>query len=229
MNVYNKDLYLSTNLKDKIKPTDIIAHGPYIINPANPQKIEFAKSFLVSEMKRLSFIGGDKFVLHPGSNIDATLGIKTCADVIKYALNEVKNVSIAIETMAGKGNEIGRSFEQIKEIIDLVDNPRVGVCLDTCHIWDAGYDIHNVDSVLDEFDKVIGLNQLLVIHLNDSKNDKNAHKDRHANIGKGYLGTKTCKAINQNPRLQNINKILETPWVDKKPIYKEEIALLNSK
>jgi deoxyribonuclease-4 len=103
------------------------------------------------------------------------------------------------------------------------------VCLDTCHVWDAGYDIHNIDQVLDEFDEIIGLNKLIVIHLNDSKNNKNSHKDRHANIGEGYLGLKTCQSINQNKRLQNINKILETPWVDGKPIYKHEISLLNKK
>jgi deoxyribonuclease-4 len=134
INLYNKDLYFQSNLKEKIKPIDIIAHGPYIINPANPDKKDFAKSFLVAEMKRLAYIGGEKFVLHPGSNPNTKLGIETCAEVIKYALQKVTNVSIAIETMAGKGNEIGINFQQIKEIIDLVDNPRVGVCLDTCHV-----------------------------------------------------------------------------------------------
>ncbi len=230
MSLYNKDLYQNDNgLTSKIKPTDIIAHGPYIINPANPAKIEFAKSFLVSEMERLKFIGGNKFVLHPGSNPNAEIGIKTCAQVIKYALEKVPGVSIAVETMAGKGNEIGINFEQINQILQLVNSDYVGVCMDTCHLWDAGYDVQNIDNVLDEFDKVIGLDKLLVIHLNDSKNKKNAHKDRHANIGKGFIGLDACKQINKNKRLEHINKILETPWVAGEPIYKAEIMLLNSK
>ena len=230
MSLYNKDLYENDkNLISKIKPIDIIGHGPYIINPANPLKLEFSKSFLVSEMKRLKFIGGNKFVLHPGSNSNTQIGINTCAEVIKYALQKVSGVSIAIETMAGKGNEIGVNFNQIAKIIKLVDNKSVGVCIDTCHLWDAGYNIQNIDYVLDEFDQIIGLDKLLVIHLNDSKNKKNTHKDRHANIGKGFIGLDACKKINKNKRLKNINKILETPWVDGVPIYKKEIMLLNSK
>ena len=226
---FNKEIYYESNLSSKILPHDIVAHGPYIINPANESKMQFAKDFLVSEMKRLDYIGGKYFVLHPGSNINKELGIENCAEVIKYALSQVPNISIAIETMSGKGNEIGSKFEELKSIIDIVDNKRVGVCMDTCHIWDAGYDISNFDKILDKFDEIIGLDNLFVIHLNDSKNKLNSHKDRHANIGEGYIGLKTCKSINQNPRIQNVNKILETPWVDGQPIYKKEILLLNSK
>ena len=226
--LYNRDLYLNSSLSNKIKPNDIIAHGPYIINLANPLQNNFAISFLIDEMKRLDYIGGKTFVLHPGSNPNVKEGIESTSFVIKEALKKVPNINIAIETMAGKGNEIGVNFKQIKKIIDLVDNPRIGVCWDTCHLWDAGYNLNNLDLVIDDFDKMIGLSRLFVIHLNDSKHPLNSHKDRHANIGKGYLGLDLCKKINNSPKLIHINKILETPWVNGQPIYKYEIELLNN-
>ena len=141
--------------------------------------------------------------------------------------NDKSDVKIALETMAGKGTEIGITFEQIRAIIDACHYPeRLGVCLDTCHISDAGYDIHDVDGILKEFDRVIGLDKLLVVHINDSKNPRGAHKDRHENIGYGYIGFDTIKKWVWHPLLNGIPKILETPYFNEKPPYKQEIKML---
>mgnify|MGYP001624082658 CR=1 FL=1 len=216
-----------------ISKDNIIVHAPYIINLANPEKFDFSCRFLTEELKRVNTFGFKYLVLHPGSHIG--LGVdKGISNIIK-ALNLVlekdnTNVTILLETMAGKGSEIGRSFDEIKTIIDGVKyKDRLGVCLDTCHLNDAGYDLNKFDDVLDLFDQVIGLDKVKCIHINDSKNLINSHKDRHENIGKGTIGLDNLIKIISNKRLDNIPKILETPYIDGKAPYKEEIELIRSK
>ncbi len=213
----------------------IIVHAPYLINGANKVKEDIqdlAKQLILSELIRTEGFGASILVLHPGAHVG--LGYETGIDALVETLDEVlskdnTNVRIAIETMAGKGSEIGITFEQVADIINKCKYPnRLGVCLDTCHISDAGYDVHDVDGVLQEFDRIIGLDRLLCVHLNDSKNPRGAHKDRHENLGYGYIGFETiCKWAN-HPLLDNIPKVLETPWVGEKAPYKTEIAMLRN-
>lgn len=212
----------------------MIIHAPYIINPANSIKeevSELAVTFLQQELERVHEIGAKYLVLHPGSytTTDLETGIQTTIQ----QLNKVtvpEGVVIALETMAGKGSEIGFTFQQLAQILQgLQQKDHYGICLDTCHIHDAGYDLENFDQVLDEFDAIIGLDLLKVIHLNDSKNVKGARKDRHENIGKGNIGFDTLCKIAHNPRVSNVAKILETPYIDGKAPYKEEISLLKGK
>lgn len=220
---------------------EIVAHAPYIINLANtvkPETYELAVEFLEKEIIRTAAIRSRIMVLHPGSHVNA--GVEAgIAQVIK-GLNTVLNqndddVYIALETMAGKGSEVGRTFEELKAIYDGVDKKdRLRVCFDTCHVNDAGYDIVNhYDEVFEEFDKVIGLDQIAVFHINDSMNPLGAHKDRHANIDKGSIGYETLHRLVHDERFIDVPKILETPWLaeegsDKKtkPPYKEEIEWL---
>ncbi|MCD8209724.1 MAG: deoxyribonuclease IV [Coprobacillus sp.] len=216
-----------------IDEATIVCHAPYIINPANtinPSTLDLAKSFLLSELKRVSDFHVSMIVLHPGAHVGAgpEAGIQSCIDVLNEVLSQDgTDVKIAIETMAGKGSEIGVTFEQIKQILDGVEYPkRVGVCLDTCHVNDAGYDVHDVDGLLEEFDRVIGLDKLLVVHINDSKNPIGAHKDRHSNIGLGEIGFETIEKFVTHPKLTKIPKILETPYIGEKPPYKKEIEML---
>ena len=220
---------------------EIVVHAPYIINLANtvkPETYELAVEFLEKEIIRTAAMRSHIMVLHPGSHVNAGMeaGI---AQVIK-GLNTVLNqndddVYIALETMAGKGSEVGRTFEELKAIYDGVDKKdRLRVCFDTCHVNDAGYDIVNhYDEVFEEFDKVIGLDQIAVFHINDSMNPLGAHKDRHANIDKGSIGYETLHRLVHDERFIDVPKILETPWLaeegtDKKtkPPYKEEIEWL---
>lgn len=219
---------------------EIIVHAPYIINLANtvkPETYELAVEFLEKEIVRTAAMGSHIMVLHSGSHVNAGVEAGT-AQIIK-GLNTVLNqndddVYIALETMAGKGSEIGRTFEEIKAIYDGVDKKdRLRVCFDTCHVNDAGYDLVNhYDEVFEEFDRVIGLDQIAVFHINDSMNPLGAHKDRHANIDKGNIGYETLHRLVHDERFIDVPKILETPWVtvegtDKKePPYKEEIAWL---
>ncbi len=215
----------------------IVVHAPYIINLANPLKEEtrtLAKSFLKDEIKRVSDFSLKNLVLHPGSSVGELKekGIRYVIEGLNQVFeNDDSNVIICLETMAGKGSEIGSSFEEIKAIIDGIKRKdKIGVCLDTCHINDAGYDVKDVDGTLDEFDRIIGISNLKVIHLNDSKNERASHKDRHDNIGYGTIGFATLEKWVKNPRLIDIPKILETPTISegKKTIYpyKEEIAML---
>lgn len=223
---------------------EIVVHAPYIINLANtvkPETYELAVEFLEKEIIRTAAMRSRIMVLHPGSHVNA--GVEAgIAQVIK-GLNTVLNqndddVYIALETMAGKGSEVGRTFEELKAIYDGVDKKdRLRVCFDTCHVNDAGYDIVNhYDELFEEFDKVIGLDQIAVFHINDSMNPLGAHKDRHANIDKGSIGYETLHRLVHDERFIDVPKILETPWLaeegsDKKtkPPYKEEIEwLLNS-
>lgn len=220
---------------------EIVVHAPYIINLANtvkPETYELAVEFLEKEIIRTAAMRSRIMVLHPGSHVNA--GVEAgIAQVIK-GLNTVLNqndddVYIALETMAGKGSEVGRTFEELKAIYDGVDKKdRLRVCFDTCHVNDAGYDIVNhYDEVFEEFDKVIGLDQIAVFHINDSMNPLGAHKDRHANIDKGSIGYGTLHRLVHDERFIDVPKILETPWLaeegsDKKtkPPYKEEIEWL---
>lgn len=219
----------------------IVVHAPYIINLGNTKdtsKFEFAVNFLKAEIERAEALGAKQMTLHPGAHVGAgaEAAIKNIAKGLNEVLTPTQNVQIAIETMAGKGTEVGRSFEEIAEIIDLVQlNDKVSVTLDTCHTNDAGYDIKDdFDGVLNEFDHVIGLEKLKVIHLNDSKNPRGSHKDRHANIGFGTIGFDALSQVAYHDQLKEIPKILETPFVgtDKKnkfPPYGYEIRMLKNK
>lgn len=221
---------------------DVIIHAPYIVNLArkDPEKFDFAVRFIATELSGVHNIGCKYLVLHPGSAVDSERSdalnqvARGINEIIKLTPN-VRSV-IAIETMAGKGNEVGRTFEEIKFIIDNVcDKSRVGVCLDTCHINDGGYDlVNNYEGVISEFDEIIGLEYLKVIHVNDSKNPLASHKDRHENIGFGNLGFETIMKIFNDSRFNNIPKILETPYVaslnnkENFPPYKYEINMIKS-
>ena len=211
----------------------MIVHAPYIINPANsvkPEVGELAVQFLQSETLRTQAIGARYIVLHPGSytTTDEETGIRTAI----MHLNEVSipdGVTVCLETMAGKGSEIGFTFEQLADILSGLKQPEhYGICLDTCHINDAGYDVSDFDAVLDQFDHVIGLEKLHVIHLNDSKNIRGSHKDRHANIGTGTIGFETLEKIAADSRTADIPKILETPYINRKPPYQIEVDMLRS-
>ncbi|MCF0107810.1 MAG: deoxyribonuclease IV [Bacilli bacterium] len=216
-----------------IEESHLVVHAPYIINPANKARedlYEQSINTIINEMRRTEAFGAGVLVLHPGAHVGQ--GTENSIKALAEALNRVfkkdgTKVKIAIETMAGKGTEIGITFEQVKAIIDGCEyQDRIGVCLDTCHISDGGYDIHDVDGLLNEFDNIIGLDKLLVVHLNDSKNPRGAHKDRHENIGYGEIGFETLNKFVHHPLLVNIPKILETPYINEKPPYKQEIQML---
>ncbi len=213
----------------------VIVHAPYIINLANDSdldKYNFSIQFLQEEVKRCSLLGIKYMVLHPGSHVGVGIekGISNIANGINAILNNT-DVVILLETMAGKGTEIGSKLEEIKAIIDLVDNKeQIGVCLDTCHLSDAGYDINKFDEFLKMFDEIIGLDKIHCVHINDSKNDNGSHKDRHENFGFGKIGFDTLMNIVYNSKLVNVPKILETPYVEKTfPPYKYEIEMIKSK
>jgi len=216
--------------ENNIDINNIIVHAPYIVNMASDN--EFAVDFLKQEIKRVEELGMTKLVLHPGNSVKLTReeGINN----IINNLNKVgkSNVTICLETMAGKGTELGVTFLELKQIIDGVDYD-LGVCLDTCHVNDAGYDIKDFDKVLEEFDNVIGLKYLKCIHINDSKNEIGAHKDRHENIGYGTLGFDNIINILYNEKIKDVPNILETPYVksdkDSYPPYKFEIDMILNK
>ena len=221
-----------------IDESKIVVHAPYIMNPANfsrPDLYDMTKEFIIRELERSEAFNATILVLHPGASVgqDRDECIKAIGALLNYCFSQTPSnkVRIALETMAGKGTELGITFNEVKAMIDLI-NPeyqsRIGVCLDTCHINDAGYDVHDVDGVLKEFDSVIGLNKLLVVHINDSKNPRGAHKDRHENIGYGYIGFETLAKYIHHPLLRDIPKILETPYYNEKPPYKEEISMLRN-
>ena len=219
---------------------EVVVHAPYIVNLGNNKdqgKYEFAIEFLANELKRADALGAKQVTLHPGAHVG--LGAKAAIENIAHGLDEAlkasKDVSVALETMAGKGTEIGRTFEELSEIIEKCsENDRLSVTFDTCYANDAGYDVKNgFDDVLNEFDQIIGLNRLKVVHLNDSKNECGAHKDRHANIGFGTIGFDSLNYIAHHPQLEDVPKIMETPYVgeDKKNSfapYAYEIAMLKN-
>ena len=219
--------------KSGIDESKLIVHAPYIINGANKSRedlFDLSVKLIGNEVARTAGFGAKIIVVHPGAHVGQgpDAGVKSLAECLDIVLsNDKSDVKIALETMAGKGTEIGITFEQVRAIIDQCHYPeRLGVCLDTCHISDAGYDIHDVDGILKEFDRVIGLDKLLVVHINDSKNPRGAHKDRHENIGYGYIGFDTIKKWVWHPLLNVIPKILETPYINEKPPYKQEIKML---
>ena len=213
---------------------NVVVHAPYIINLANtikPETFELAVDFLKQEIERCEAIGVSRLVLHPGSHVKAgdEAGLNQVVKGLDMVLNENQKVKIALETMAGKGSEVGKDFNQLQYIIEHVKhNELLGVCLDTCHLHDGGYDLTQFDAILDEFDQKIGLDRLLVVHINDSKNPMGARKDRHENLGHGYIGFETLNAIVHHPRLEMIPKILETPYIEQKAPYKEEIDMLKT-
>lgn len=218
-----------------IELKNVVVHAPYIINLANtlkPETYELAVTFLKEELVRCQKIGTSILVLHPGSHVKAgdDAGLQQIIKGLNEALQDTSyQGKIALETMAGKGSELGRTFEQIRFIMDHCQYPeKLGVCLDTCHIHDAGYDLSDFDAILDEFDRIIGLKHLLVIHLNDSKNVKGARKDRHANIGKGEIGFDILNGVAHNEKVKDVPKILETPYINGKAPYKEEIDMLKN-
>ncbi|VEU80616.1 deoxyribonuclease IV [Haploplasma axanthum] len=216
---------------------NVVVHAPYIINLANPdsEKRDFAVEFLTKEVERTSAMHVSQIVLHPGSAVggDRRQAIVWIAEGVNRVINNTKElkVRIALETMAGKGNEVGKTFDELKEIINLIENKeRVSVCFDTCHVHDAGYDVkNNFEEVIKEFDDKVGINKISVVHVNDSKNPIGAAKDRHENIGFGYIGFEALIKIIYHEKFTSIPKILETPYVDGFPPYKYEIEMIREK
>ncbi len=209
----------------------LVAHGAYTMNlsTAEPGAREFAADVLCDDLRRMAALPGNYYNFHPGSHVGQGMeaGIEHVCKALRRALEPGYPVTVLLETMAGKGSEIGGTFQQLKDIIDGVGSDQVGVCLDSCHIHDGGYDIvHDLDGVLAEFDRIVGLDRLKALHLNDSKNSFGSHKDRHECIGDGNLGLQTFKNIVNHPALKGLPMILETP--NELPGYKKEIALLRS-
>ena len=215
---------------------NVIVHAPYIVNLANntdPTKFEFAYNFLRQELDRCETLGIKYMVLHPGSAVgqDRTIALNNIIKGLNNILLKEDTTTILLETMDGKGTELGINIDEIKYIIDGVEyKDKIGVCLDTCHLNDSGININEFDKYLDEFDKNIGIDRIKCIHINDSKNVLGSHKDRHENIGLGTIGFEPLLNVIYNSRLDNIPKILETPYVDKEyPPYKFEIEMIRNK
>ncbi|WP_456278262.1 deoxyribonuclease IV [Bacillus sp. AK128] len=220
--------------------SDIVVHAPYIINignSQNPDTFDLGVRFLRSEIERTEALGARQIVLHPGAHVGAgaDAGILKIIEGLNEVLDSKQQVQIALETMAGKGSECGRNFEELARIIDgVTHNDKLSICFDTCHTHDAGYDLVNdFDGVLEEFDKIIGIDRIKVLHINDSKNERGASKDRHENIGFGHIGFKALNYIVHHPSLVEVPKILETPFIgedkkDKKPPYKVEIEMFKN-
>lgn len=215
INEKDVERFLAT-AKDK-DITPLLAHAPYTLNAcsADPKLRDFAKRTMADDLVRMEYTPGNMYNFHPGCHVKQ--GVETGITYIAQMLNEIlspdQTTTVLLETMAGKGSEIGGRFEELKQILDLVDlSDHMGVCLDTCHVWDGGYDIVNhLDEVLNEFDQIIGLNRLKAIHLNDSQNPLCAHKDRHAKLGEGYIGLDTFKRIVTHPILGKLPFYMETP------------------
>ena len=218
--------------ENNIDLKNVVVHAPYIINLANtikPETYELAVSFLKQEIERVEQMGFSILVLHPGSHVKAgeEIGLNQIIKGLNEVLTPDQKVIVALETMAGKGSELGYTLEQISYIIDHVElKDKLGVCLDTCHLSDAGYDLSNFDAFLDQFDQIIGVDRIKVVHVNDSKNNRGAKKDRHENIGYGFIGFDTLCTIVHHPRLKEVPKILETPYVEGVAPYKQEIEML---
>ena len=239
-NRYPIDLEIVNEAKKVMKEqnidiNNIIVHAPYIINLANSNNFDFNVKFLKEELKRVEMLGVSKLVLHPGSHVGfgVDVGIQNIIDSLNLVVDDT-DIDICLETMAGKGTEIGRSFEELKQIIDGVkNNKHIKVCLDTCHINDAGYDLSNFDEILVEFDKIIGLDRLSCVHINDSKNEIGTHKDRHDNIGLGKISFNNLLSIIYHEKLKDVPKILETPYIgedkEKYPPYLFEIKMIRNK
>ncbi|WP_096188379.1 deoxyribonuclease IV [Evansella halocellulosilytica] len=221
--------------------SNIIVHAPYIINIGNTQKpetFELGVNFLKSEVDRTEALGAKQIVLHPGAHVGAGAdeGIKKIIEGLNEVIDPNQDVQIALETMAGKGSECGRSFDELAKIIDgVTHNEKLSVCFDTCHVHDAGYDIiHDLDGVLKQFDDIVGLDRLKVLHINDSKNECGARKDRHENIGFGHIGFDALERVLYHEAFDQTPKILETPYVgtdkkNKKAPYKLEIEMIRNR
>ena len=218
----------------------VIVHAPYIVNLANFNNFDFSVSFLINEVERCHTLGVKYLVLHPGSAVNTTRedAIDNISKGLNLILDNDYDVTILLETMAGKGNEVGKTFEELKQIIDKVKyQDKIGVCLDTCHLNEEGYKLADFDKLLDTFDNLVGVNKIKCIHINDSKNVINSHKDRHENIGFGTIGFDNLINIIYNKRLEEVPKILETPYVTKEdnskekiyPPYKYEIEMIRNK
>lgn len=220
--------------------SEFIVHAPYIINignTTNPNTFQLGVDFLRTEIERTEALGAKQIVLHPGAHVGAGAdkGIERIIEGLNEVLTGKETLQIALETMAGKGTECGRSFEELARIIDGVHhNDKLSICFDTCHTHDAGYNVaEDFDGVLNEFDKIIGVDRIKVLHINDSKNERGARKDRHENIGFGHIGFEALNGIVHHPQLTTVPKILETPYVgedkkSKKPPYKHEIHMLRN-
>ena len=210
----------------------VIAHAPYTLNvcAADEGLREFARNTMADDLMRLEYIPGNYYNFHPGSHVKqgAERGIELIADALNAVLKPEQQTMVLLETMAGKGSEVGRTFEELRAIIDRVElKDHLGICMDTCHVWDGGYDIAgNLDEVLSEFDRIIGINRLKALHLNDSLNPLGAHKDRHAKIGEGHIGTQALSAVTNHPLLRELPFCLETP--NELSGYAAEIALMRS-
>ncbi|MDO4344386.1 MAG: deoxyribonuclease IV [Eubacteriales bacterium] len=211
----------------------LVAHAPYTLNPcsADAHLREFAKNTFADDLKRMEHVPGNYYNFHPGSHVKqgAEAGIEFIAGMLNEVLTPGQSTTVLLETMAGKGSEVGRNFEELRAILDRVKlQEKMGVCLDTCHVWDGGYDIVNdLEGVLEEFDRVIGLDRLCAVHLNDSMNGLGSHKDRHAKIGEGQIGLEALVRVINHPKLRHLPFILETPNDDAG--YAREIALLRSR
>ena len=224
-----KDIEKFLQLSEEYKLGKLVAHAPYTMNlcAAKEDIRAFSREMVRDDMRRMEYTPGNYYNFHPGSHVGqgAEKGIELIVEALNDILDENQSTTVLLETMAGKGSEVGRSFEELREIIDRVElNEKLGVCFDTCHVWDGGYDIvNNLDGVLDEFDRVIGLDRLCAVHFNDSMNDCGAHKDRHEKIGQGKIGLEAMKRVALHPALQGKPFILETPNDDDG--YAAEIAM----
>ena len=227
-----KDVESFLNISKENGFAKILAHAPYTINVCSADEgiRKFGKDTMKDDLEKLEFVPGNMYNFHPGSHVGQGTdeGIRLIIEALNEILWKEQSTTVLLETMAGKGSEVGRSFEELKRIIDGVElKEQLGVCLDTCHVYDAGYDIvNNLDKVLDEFDKVIGLDRLKAIHINDSKNTFESHKDRHEKIGEGSIGIEAFKRIINHPKLRDLPFYLETP--NELDGYEKEIALLKS-
>ena len=212
-----EDVRKFLELTEEYKFGKIVAHAPYTLNAcaAKENIREFARETMADDLKRMEWTPGNYYNFHPGSHVGqgAEAGVRMIAEMLNEVLTEDQTTTVLLETMSGKGTEMGRNFEELRQILDLVEKKdKMGICLDTCHVWDGGYDIvNNLDGVLEEFDRIIGLEKLKAIHLNDSLNDLGSHKDRHARIGEGRIGLEALVRVLRHPRLEGIPFILETP------------------
>lgn len=213
----------------------VICHAPYIINLANnldPSRYQFSMNFLRSEIDRCISLGVKYLVLHPGSavKLDREIAINNIINALNLVLKKEDEIMILLETMAGKGTEIGINLNELKYIIDNINlEEKIGVCIDTCHLNDSGIDLNYFDDYLNNFESLIGLDKLKCVHINDSKNEVGMKKDRHANIGFGTIGFENILKVIYHEKLKNVPKILETPYVDDKPPYKHEIKMIKNK
>ena len=227
-----KDILALRKLMEENKFAKILAHAPYTLNgcSADESTRQFATEMMADDLERLKYLPTSLYNFHPGSHVKqgVDVGINYIVEMLNKLLNPEHTTIVLLETMAGKGTEVGRTFEEIAEIISRVElKEKMGVCLDTCHVYDAGYDIVNdLDGVLEEFDRIIGLDRLHAIHLNDSKNPFNSHKDRHEKIGEGEIGFEAIKKIINHPKLKNIPFFLETP--NELDGYAKEIEMLRA-